>query len=293
MNGHGDHRGPIGTPGDHRHSRTATIRHRLPKERTMAETNNPYAAPAARVADRSTAAAGLIPGGRSVPAGNGWQWISSAWGLFRANPGAWILIALVYLVIMFGSSLVPVVGAIAATLLTPVLAAGIMAGCAAQTRGEALQVSHLFAGFQEKTGPLVMLGLLYLGGMVIVFVVAAVLVGASALQLATSGVADMQLLASMLLAALVGAALSIPLVMGVWFAPALILFHDLGPVQAFRMSFTGCLKNVLPFLLYGVALAGLFIVAAIPFFLGMLVLAPVVMASIYTGYRDIFEAAGD
>ena len=83
----------------------------------------------------------------------------------------------------------------------------------------------------------------------------------------------------------------LPLVMATWFAPALIVFHDMGVRAAMKASFIGCLKNVLPFLLYGVLglIAG--VIASIPFGLGWLVLAPVFVASIYTGYRDIYFTA--
>ena len=57
-------------------------------------------------------------------------------------------------------------------------------------------------------------------------------------------------------------------------------------------SFRGCLRNVVPFLLYGLIGFGLAIVASIPFGLGWLVLGPVTMATIYTSYCDIFEDQG-
>jgi uncharacterized membrane protein len=63
------------------------------------------------------------------------------------------------------------------------------------------------------------------------------------------------------------------------------------PVDAMKASFAGCLKNIVPFLLYGVVMLVLCFVAAIPLGLGFLVLGPVAVASMYKGYRDIFAAA--
>jgi uncharacterized membrane protein len=48
------------------------------------------------------------------------------------------------------------------------------------------------------------------------------------------------------------------------------------------------LKNWLPFTVYSLAGFGLSIVAMIPFGLGLLVLVPVITASLYTGYKDVF-----
>jgi uncharacterized membrane protein len=53
-------------------------------------------------------------------------------------------------------------------------------------------------------------------------------------------------------------------------------------------SFTGCLKNVLPFLLYGAVLLLLSVIATLPLLLGWLVLGPVFAGSVYASYRDIY-----
>jgi uncharacterized membrane protein len=83
-------------------------------------------------------------------------------------------------------------------------------------------------------------------------------------------------------------ALVVPLLMAIWFAPALVMLHDLKPVDALKASFTGCLKNIPAFLIYGIVGLVLAIVATIPLVLGWLILGPVAIASAYTGYRDIF-----
>jgi uncharacterized membrane protein len=63
----------------------------------------------------------------------------------------------------------------------------------------------------------------------------------------------------------------------------------LSPGAAMATSFRGCLRNIVPFLLYCLIGLGLAIVASIPFFLGWLVLGPVTIATVYTAYCDIFE----
>jgi uncharacterized membrane protein len=93
---------------------------------------------------------------------------------------------------------------------------------------------------------------------------------------------------TMVLAMLVMFALLLPLIMAVWFAAPLVLFHDHGAVDAMKGSFAGCLRNILPFLWYGVLFFLLSIVATIPLGLGWLVLGPVLAASVYTSYRDIY-----
>ncbi|MEO7760372.1 MAG: hypothetical protein ABIS68_00530, partial [Casimicrobiaceae bacterium] len=60
------------------------------------------------------------------------------------------------------------------------------------------------------------------------------------------------------------------------------------PWTALKWSFFACLKNMWPFLVYGLITLLLAIVASIPLGLGWLVLGPVIIASVYTSYRDIF-----
>jgi uncharacterized membrane protein len=91
-------------------------------------------------------------------------------------------------------------------------------------------------------------------------------------------------------AALLFFILFLPLMMAVWFAPALIVLRGREPWAAMKESFSGCLQNVIPFLLYGLIGIGLAIVATIPLALGWFVLAPVTIASIYTSYCDIYES---
>ena len=95
---------------------------------------------------------------------------------------------------------------------------------------------------------------------------------------------------SVALAMLLSLALSMPLFMAMWFAPALVFFNNMSPVEALKASFNACLKNTLPFLVYGLIVLVLAFFAALPIFLGFLVLLPVVSGSVYVSYRDIFVA---
>ena len=254
---------------------------------------NPDPAPVSRVENtRAAREGGFVGGGRAVDAGRGWEWIASGFALFKQQPGLWILILIALLGCSILIGLVPLIGGIASTLLLPVFLGGIMLGCRALDRGGSLEVAHLFAGFRQNTSNLGVLGVLTLAGSVVIMIPALLIMGGGSFMAIMSGGSDAASFAAVgvtvLLAMLVALALSVPLCMAVWFAPALIVFHDMAPVAAMKTSFFACLKNVIPFLLYGVILLVLAAIAAIPFGLGFLVLGPVAMASIYTAYRDIF-----
>lgn len=232
--------------------------------------------------------------GRTVAAGRGWDWIVEAFTLFRKQPGMWILIVLLATILFIAISIVPIMllGSLANALLFPVFGAGLMLGCKALDQGGTLELAHLFAGFKQSTGDLVMVGAFNLIGWVIIGVaVAAVVGGGVFMGMLRGGIEGAGLsIASLLIAMLLVAGLSVPLYMATWFAPALIVLHDLAPGAALKASFFACLRNWMPFLVYSVVLLVLCLAAAIPAGLGFLVLIPVLAASVYTAYRDIFCA---
>ena len=239
---------------------------------------------------------------RAVAAGRGASWWGEAWRLFVPAVGVWVLIVLILVVLNVILAIIPVVGHLASHVLFPVFVGGLMLGCRAIDRGEALTVNHVFAGFSKHAGSLVVVGLLYTAiAVAIVLAVAGVLIVAFGVAVLSklfqlqdplsAGVA----LGGMLLVVLVGALLFtllfLPLVMAVWFAPALVVLRGLEPWAAMKLSFGGCLENVVPFLIYGLVGIGLAIVASVPLMLGWLVVGPLTIASIYTSYCDIFEDA--
>jgi len=256
----------------------------------MADQNNPYAAPSAHVADVSQSIddGELIEGGQAVPAGNGWQWIADGFALFKMNPGIWILNLIILMVIFVGLALIPFIGTLATYILFPILTGGLMLGCRALERNEPLEVGHLFAGFREKAGPLAVVGVLYLVGLIAVVLITSLFVGFGVFGAMFMGSKPAMSVTMILLMFLIILGLSIPLLMAIWFAPALVVIHDLQPMDALKQSFTGCLKNIVPFLVYGIIGFVISIIASIPFGLGWFVWAPTIIASAYAGYRDIF-----
>ncbi len=252
---------------------------------------NPYAAP--DVADVSTRAQrNFVAEGHPVPAGHGWTWIASAWELFKRQPGIWVAISVIAIVIFTAFHFMHAFGMILAILLTPVFTAGIVIGAKALDEGRELEIAHLFAGFIDRFGALIGVGAISLALWFAIVVVSAAVTGASVWVMLNASPdlasATISALLSILLAWLIALALMVPVFMAVWFAPPLVVFNELGALDALKASFLGCLKNVVPFLIYGLVLFGFAILATIPVFLGWLVLGPVIGASIYTSYRDIY-----
>jgi uncharacterized membrane protein len=263
---------------------------------------NPHQPPASPAANATSAsAANFIAGGRAVDAGRGWEWIADGWKLFTRQPLLWIVDGFIFsLVVVVLPYSPPVLGSIASLLVTPVILGGLMLGSQAVQQGQPLTFGHLFAGFQKNAGALLAGGLIWLVSLVIISLTAGLLIGMGVITAAAAAMATgdfMQIMTivmgammTLLLGLLVALALLAPVAMMFWFAPALIVMHDMAIGTALKMSFAACLKNLIPFLIYSIVLLMLCMLAAIPLGLGYLILVPVILASIYTAYRDIFFA---
>lgn len=243
---------------------------------------------------------------RVVAAGKGWQWIVDGFALFRKNPAMWIALTVALALIWVVSLFIPLLGPLLFTLLSPLFFAGLMTGCRAVESGEALEIQHLFAGFKQQAAPLVTIGGVYLVGTVIVMGIVLIAAGGSMLPtvLSKGAGADIETLRaamrSLAIALAFGAAVYLPLIMLIWFAPPLVMFEGMAPVAAMKLSFAACLRNTVPFLVYGLAILGMWIVMSLPAVAGvvgsLLVVAlliasiPVLICSIYASYKDIFAA---
>jgi len=251
----------------------------------MSNANNPFKPPEAVVSDYRPEAGNFIPEGRRVPAGNGVAWLSQGWELFRAAPGTWIGLSVVYILLMVVLGLIPLVNFLL-SLLAPIFVGGIMLGCKALDDGEELRIGHLFAGFSSHAGGLALVGLLYLAGVFGIGLVMALLIGGSIGLGALSG-GNLPIF-GVIIGGLVAALLIIPLAMAVWYAPALVVLQQQTAFEAMKASFFIGIRNFLPFLVYGLVFLVLAVIATLPLGLGWLVLIPVLQASIYTSYKDMF-----
>lgn len=267
----------------------------------MSSTDNPYRPPSAVVADvRDPAAAQVFATpGATVDAGRGAGWIGEGWALFKAAPALWIVAMLILFGLQFALGLIPLLGNLAAVLLGPLFMAGVLAFGHGVARDGQADLGALFIGFREKTGALVMVGVLYFLvflGLVVVFLGAAFLmVGGASVFAATAPEELMSSILSgggligMLLLVLAFFALGVLLAAAYWFAPGLVLYTDLGTWPAMKESFTACLRNWLPFLVYGILAFLVLLGGMVIFFVGMFLLSlPVLMASYYASFRDIF-----
>lgn len=243
---------------------------------------------------------------REVEPGACFDWLRQGWVMFLANPGVWIGSTVLLLVILMVISIMPffskiavnlilpmIFGQVAASFLVPLFGAGMVKICRHISEGRQPEIAALFAGFGKNSGQLVMVGVYFAAGIFGLAFIAFLLVSAGMLgntvtgRVAGFGVA----LGSVMLAGLVVAILSVPVVMATWFAPALVFFHDMQPLDAMKASFAAGARNWLAMTVFGAILVVTSFFAMLPLGLGLLLLLPVFSGAVYASYRDIFVGA--
>ena len=215
---------------------------------------------------------------REVDPGACFDWLRQGWAMFLVNPGVWIGSTLLLLIILMAISIVPLFGA------------GMIKLCRRIGEGDEPEIADLFAGFRHNAGQLVMVGVFFAIGVFGIAFMAFLLVSGGALGgVVTGSVAGFGIaLGGVMLAGLLVMVLSVPVIMATWFAPALVLFHDMQPLDAMKASFAAGTKNLLPMVIFGVFLVVALFFAMLPLGMGLLLLLPVFSGAVYASYRDIF-----
>lgn len=233
---------------------------------------------------------------RTVDGGRGVAWWTDAWALFMKNAVIWVVLGLVLILILFVLAIIPLVGQLASALLIPVFGGSWMMAAKKLEDGGTLEVGDLFSAFKsDRMTPLIVVGALFLVSMVVIVGIMGVLGFGGAVGMMAGGMmgSSKSFAAGMgvsLFAMLVGFVLLMLVTMALWFTPPLVALRGVPPVDAMRLSFAASMKNMVPFLLWGIVYIIASIVASIPFGLGWLVLVPVLMLTIYTSYKDVFGA---
>ena len=248
---------------------------------------------------------------QTLPAAAGWRWIVAGFAIFRRNPPVLSMLVVAYWLTMIFLNVIPFLGALAASMVIPGLSVGLMQAARNIERGQPVGLQTLYGGLKENTRTLLGLGALYLFCTLGILGISALADGGDLLRymLASNRVERAAVEdADFLLPGLVVMTLLVPLLMAYWFAPVLAAWHRLSLAKSLFFSFVACWLNWRPFLTY---CAGLLVFAGVipGLLLGILLIlfpgaegfittlvtvpmalfvAPVIFASFYAAYRDIF-----
>ena len=243
---------------------------------------------------------------KRVPMRHGWYWLIEGFTLWIRAPAFLSFIAFVFMIAILGASLIDYVGDLIGGILSAGLGLGLFNGCRAIDRKRRLSPALLFSGFRRRPYDLLLAGFCnFIAERLLLLYIQTIDKEGAFWQLAEYGrVPEM----TTTLLNPYGMA-TIAIFCLVWgmayvFVPTLIGWWRLPVHRALLFSFKGCLRNFFPFLAY-IFCFGVFVctlpalvinfssltmegVGIIVCAIYLLVIFPVLFASIYVAARDIF-----
>jgi hypothetical protein len=248
---------------------------------------------------------------QTLPPAAGWGWILTGFAIFRRNPPVLGMLVVTYWFTIIFLNVLPVIGAVAASLVIPGLSVGLMQAARHLDRGQPAGLQTLFGSMKENGKTLLALGALYLCCTLGILGLSALLDGGDMFRfMMASNRAERAAVedADFILPVLFVMFMMMPVMMAYWFAPVLAAWHRLTLGRALFFSFVACWINWRAFLTYGfglLLLAGVVpgvllglllllfpgaasLITAIVTIPMVLIIAPVIFASFYASYRDIF-----
>jgi hypothetical protein len=204
----------------------------------------------------------------------GLAWLAEAYAMFRSAKLAWVVLITFYGLVMFVIAGIPFIGPVLMWVLKPLFAVGMLAAAWTQERGGRPALPQLFQGFKANVFALIMLGAVLVSGIAAAFYVTSLIDGGALTELtqtqARAATADAQdakavegtveaLITSGRLqrSALILMLLSLPTFLALFFAPALVVFQDTGPLAALGASLRAALANWRPLIVYALAIVAL------------------------------------
>lgn len=269
---------------------------------------------------------------RRLPAARGAFWLFEGIRLFRSNPPLITALTLVYLlVVQVFAVVLPGIGPVLLPLLLPAMTLIVANGCRLVDLKLRPDKAGLLHGVAGNFPAMLRLGGLQLLGALLVILLSMLLndgndpltapltlpetpnmgegQGAPADGTAAEAAAQAALLGRMMEVLLLAA----PLIVAFWFAPFLVGWDRVGPLKSLFFSTVASFRNwraMLMFVAVAIALAGIlpgFILIVVGQISGMalsaafialrmilvFLIAPILTASIYVSYRDIFQPSVD
>ncbi len=249
-----------------------------------------------------------------LPAQRGVEWLKIALVMLAQARLQWLLLLLFYYLILGVVDLIPLLGQFAAPILKPVFAVGFLAAAWSQERGQTPRLAQLFVGFRSNLWALLPLGVVLLIGISLAVMGTALIDGgklldalAGKIKVDESLFADDQVEAAMLFSAVC----AMPVMLALWFAPALVVFQDCRAGRALITSLRAALANWQPIAVYGLvvfffggmvpamilALVAALVPATFAYPTAIVLLLPYMSLFIvalhisdYISYREIFHA---
>jgi hypothetical protein len=216
------------------------------------------------------------------------QYISDGFSLFGKNGGMFVGYILVYFAIALGLSLVPVIGQIVSSLISPALLAGFYIVAHKSYRSEYTEFSNFFDGFSQWVK-------LFMASLVIgfftllifspVFIFFYTRFGTTEIDFSQEGLFDIDGIQTLIFLFVLFLAIVLHCIY--MYTPLFILFDGLEFWDAMEASRQLVTSNLLKHIVFILIWVVIFFMSALPLLLGLLITIPAYYCSIYAAWVDI------
>ncbi|WP_028601111.1 BPSS1780 family membrane protein [Ottowia thiooxydans] len=192
-----------------------------------------------------------------VPARTGTRWVRDGVRTFFRQPLAITGLFFMFIVSISLVAIIPFVGGVLALILVPAATVGLMAAAREAEAGRfpmPLTLAIALRQGPQRRRAMLLLGVLYAIGVLIVIGISALIDGGSFAELYIGGggiTTEMVEDPSFRTAMWVSTLLYLPLSIAFWHAPALVHWHGVPPLKSLFFSAVAVFRNVGAFLLYG------------------------------------------
>jgi hypothetical protein len=245
-----------------------------------------------------------------IPANTGISWIREGFALFRKQPAELSMLFLLYMLMMFALSFVPLIGQLLPLLLVPVFSMAFMQACVYVETGKKVLPNLLLTGFRSPAlGTLLRLGALYLVAALFAVAASSVIDGGVFWKLMSGQVRAEDLgneADDLPLAMLFAGLIYLPFAMAFWHAAPLATWQGMGLFKSVFYSFFAVRRCGIAFITYGLGwvVIGVAVPAVISAILALLlgesivtimllmpltvILTIVMYCSFYPTYKQVF-----
>ena len=248
---------------------------------------------------------------QNMPAQVGIEWIRQGFALFRKQPAELSMLFLLYMLLMFAVSLIPLIGQALPLLLVPVFSMAFLQACVHIEQGKKVLPNLLWTGFRSPALPILLqLGVIYMLAAVFSVAASSVVDGGVFWKLLSGQLnpEKEKIVADALPLAMIFAALVyIPFCMALWHAAPLAAWQRMSLVKSIFYSFFAVRRCGKAFLAYalGWIIIGIALPAVISALLSLLlgktavtvmllmplsvILTIVMYCSFYPTYTQVFD----
>ncbi|WP_146014123.1 BPSS1780 family membrane protein [Trinickia dabaoshanensis] len=224
------------------------------------------------------------------------DWLEAGWRAARTQPLLWLGTFLACAAFALACKQMPLLRP-TIVLIAPLLVGALMIAQERVRIERPARLGDIVATLSQHYYPLLAIGLASAALIVIGYVLSAFVVDASVLKsFVTSGAHHVTIsyggpglrgtIATLVALPIFAVALA-----AAWFAPALVVLRGASPLDAMAASLHGTIRNWRTTLIYVVAVADAVLLAhQVPLIASALVLAPVMLLTIYGGYREVFAS---